>query len=179
MSRIGNKQIVIPENVTVTIEENNIVTVKGPKGVMKKQFVKEISIKNEGSKLICTRNNDTNKEKALHGLVRSLLNNMVIGVVNGFEKKLEINGVGYSAKKQSKKLILNLGYSHPIEMEEPEGIEVKVEAQIISVLGIDKEKVGQFAAKIREKYKPEPYKGKGIKYVDEYIKRKVGKVGTK
>ena len=126
-----------------------------------------------------SRPNDLKREKSLHGLTRTLINNMVIGVTQGFEKKLEINGVGYRAAKQGKKLVLSLGYSHPVEMEDPEGLETAVDGQIITVKGIDKERVGQLAAEIRSKRAPEPYKGKGIKYVDETIRRKVGKTGKK
>jgi len=140
----------------------------------------EMEIKLEDGHIVVTRPNDLKKMKSLHGLTRSLLNNMVIGVTDGYEKKLEVNGVGYRAAKQGKKLVLNLGYSHPVEMEDPEGIETVLDGQnIIIVKGIDKEKVGQFAAEIRDKRRPEPYKGKGIKYADEVIRRKVGKTGKK
>ena len=134
----------------------------------------------EGDEIIVTRPSDVKRMKSLHGLTRTLINNMVVGVTAGYEKKLEVNGVGYRAAKQGKKLVLNLGYSHPVEMEDPEGLEVVVEGQnVILVKGIDKEKVGQFAAEIRDKRRPEPYKGKGIKYADETIRRKVGKTGKK
>ena len=180
MSRIGRMPIAIPDGVTVTIAENNQVTVKGPKGTLERVLPAEMDIKQEGSEIIVTRPNDLKKMKSLHGLTRSLLNNMVIGVTDGYEKKLEVNGVGYRAAKQGKKLVLNLGYSHPVEMEDPEGIETVLDGQnIIIVKGIDKEKVGQFAAEIRDKRRPEPYKGKGIKYADETIRRKVGKTGKK
>ena len=180
MSRIGRMPIAIPDGVTVTIAENNQVTVKGPKGTLERVLPAEMDIKQEGSEIIVTRPNDLKKMKSLHGLTRSLLNNMVIGVTDGYEKKLEVNGVGYRAAKQGKKLVLNLGYSHPVEMEDPEGIETVLDGQnIIIVKGIDKEKVGQFAAEIRDKRRPEPYKGKGIKYADEVIRRKVGKTGKK
>ena len=180
MSRIGKMPIAIPAGVTVDIAENNKVTVKGPKGELSRVLVPEMSIKIEDNEIKVERPNDAKKMKALHGLTRSLLNNMVIGVTEGYTKKLEINGVGYRAAKQGKKLTLSLGYSHPVEMEDPEGITTELEGQtVIIVSGIDKEKVGQYAAEIREKRKPEPYKGKGIKYADEVIRRKVGKTGKK
>ena len=180
MSRIGRMPIAVPAGVTVDIAENNKVTVKGPKGTLERVLPSEMEIKIEDGNIIVTRPNDLKKMKSLHGLTRSLLNNMVIGVTDGYEKKLEVNGVGYRAAKQGKKLVLNLGYSHPVEMEDPEGVETVLEGQnIIIVKGIDKEKVGQFAAEIREKRRPEPYKGKGIKYADEVIRRKVGKTGKK
>ena len=175
MSRIGRMPIAVPAGVTVEIAENNKVTVKGPKGTLERVLPAEMDIKIEGSEIIVSRPNDLKKMKSLHGLTRTLIHNMVIGVTEGYEKKLEINGVGYRAQKQGKKLTLSLGYSHPVEMEDPEGIEVTVDGQnLIIVKGIDKEKVGQYAAEIREKRAPEPYKGKGIKYVDEVIRRKVG-----
>ncbi len=140
----------------------------------------EMTITREGEEITVTRPNDLKKMKSLHGLTRTLIYNMIVGVTEGYEKKLEVNGVGYRAAKQGKKLTLSLGYSHPVEMEDPEGIEVTVDGQnLIIVKGIDKEKVGQYAAEIREKRAPEPYKGKGIKYVDEVIRRKVGKTGKK
>ena len=180
MSRIGRMPIAIPAGVTVEIAENNHVTVKGPKGTLERTLPSEMEIKLEDGHIVVTRPNDLKKMKSLHGLTRSLLNNMVIGVTDGYEKKLEVNGVGYRAAKQGKKLVLNLGYSHPVEMEDPEGIETVLDGQnIIIVKGIDKEKVGQFAAEIRDKRRPEPYKGKGIKYADEVIRRKVGKTGKK
>mgnify|MGYP003444553806 CR=1 FL=1 len=180
MSRIGRLPITVPAGVTVEIAENNKVTVKGPKGTLVKELPVEMEIKQEGDKIVVTRPNDLKKMKSLHGLTRTLINNMVVGVTNGYEKKLEVNGVGYKAAKSGKKLTLSLGYSHPVEMVDPEGIESVVEGQnIIIVKGIDKEKVGQYAAEIREKRRPEPYKGKGIKYSDEVIRRKVGKTGKK
>jgi large subunit ribosomal protein L6 len=143
-------------------------------------FNKDITIAQEGNEIIVTRPTDDKEHRSLHGLTRTLINNMIVGVTAGYEKKLEINGVGYRASKAGKKLTLNLGYSHPVEMEDPEGIETVMEGQnIIFVRGIDKEKVGQFAAEIRSKREPEPYKGKGIKYADEVIRRKVGKTGKK
>ncbi len=180
MSRIGRMPIAIPDGVTVTIAENNKVTVKGPKGTLERVLPDELKIEQKDGQIEITRPNDLKRIKALHGLTRSLINNMVIGVTDGFEKKLEVNGVGYRAQKQGKKLVLSLGYSHPVEMEDPEGIETTLDGQnLIIVKGIDKEKVGQFAAEIRDKRRPEPYKGKGIKYVDETIRRKVGKTGKK
>ena len=180
MSRIGRLPIDIPAGVEVKIEEGNKVTVKGPKGTLERVLPAEMDIKQEGSEIIVTRPNDLKKMKSLHGLTRTLIHNMVVGVTDGFEKKLEVNGVGYRAAKSGKKLTLNLGYSHPVEMIDPEGIEAVVEGQnVIIVKGIDKEKVGQYAAEIRDKRRPEPYKGKGIKYADETIRRKVGKTGKK
>ena len=172
--------IAVPAGVTVDIAENNKVTVKGPKGTLERVLPAEMEIKLEGSEVVVSRPNDLKKMKSLHGLTRTLINNMVIGVSEGYEKKLEINGVGYRAQKQGKKLVLSLGYSHPVEMEDPEGLETVVDGtNIIVVKGIDKEKVGQYAAEIRAKRSPEPYKGKGIKYADEVIRRKVGKTGKK
>ncbi len=180
MSRIGKMPIAVPAGVTVDIAENNKVTVKGPKGTLERVLPAEMEIKKEGDKIIVNRPNDLKKMKSLHGLTRTLINNMVVGVTEGYEKKLEVNGVGYRAVKKGKLLTLSLGYSHPVEMEDPEGIEVVVEdANTLVVKGIDKEKVGQYAAEIREKRAPEPYKGKGIKYADEVIRRKVGKTGKK
>ncbi len=178
MSRVGKMPVVIPAGVTVDVTENNFMTVKGPKGELKRQLSDLVDIKVEGNEVVVTRANDTKKLKEMHGLTRSLINNMVIGVSQGFEKKLEVNGVGYRVAKQGSKLVLNLGYSHPVEMEDPEGVEAVVEDQNkITVKGIEKEKVGQYAAQIRSKRAPEPYKGKGIKYADEVIRRKVGKTG--
>ena len=169
MSRIGRMPIAIPAGVTVTIAENNVVSVKGPKGELVRELPVEMEIKEEEGKIIVARPNDLKRMKSLHGLTRTLIANMITGVTAGYEKKLEINGVGYRASKAGKKLTLNLGYSHPVEMEDPEGIETVMEGQnIIIVKGIDKEKVGQFAAEIRSKREPEPYKGKGIKYADEW-----------
>ncbi len=180
MSRIGRMPIAIPEGVTVTIAENNKVTVKGPKGTLERVLPAEMEIKVENGEITVTRPNDLKKMKSLHGLTRTLINNMVVGVTAGYEKKLEVNGVGYRAAKAGNKLTLSLGYSHPVEMIDPEGVETVLEGtNIIIVKGIDKEKVGQFAAEIRDKRRPEPYKGKGIKYADETIRRKVGKTGKK
>ena len=180
MSRIGRMPIAIPAGVTVTIAENNKVTVKGPKGTLERVLPEELTIKEEDGHVVVSRPNDLKRMKSLHGLTRTLINNMIVGVTNGYEKVLEVNGVGYRAAKQGKKLTLNLGYSHPVEMTDPEGVETVVEGQNkIIVKGISKEKVGQFAAEIRDKRRPEPYKGKGIKYADEVIRRKVGKTGKK
>lgn len=180
MSRIGKMPVEIPAGVTVEITENNVVTVKGPKGTLTRELPVEMNIAQEDGHVIVTRPNDLKKMKSLHGLTRTLIHNMVVGVTNGFEKKLEVNGVGYRASKAGKTLTLNLGYSHPVTMEDPEGIETVMEGQnVIFVRGISKEKVGQYAAEIRSKRGPEPYKGKGIKYADEVIRRKVGKTGKK
>ena len=179
MSRIGRMPIAIPAGVTVELAENNQVTVKGPKGTLSRVLPSEMEIKVEGSEVTVTRPNDLKKMKSLHGLTRTLIHNMVVGVTDGFTKELEVNGVGYRASKAGKKLTLNLGYSHPVEMEDPEGLESTVDGNKIIIQGIDKEKVGQYAAEIRDKRRPEPYKGKGIKYADEVIRRKVGKTGKK
>ena len=180
MSRIGRMPIAVPAGVTVTIAENNLVTVKGPKGTLERVLPAEMTIKQEGAEIVVTRPNDLKRNKSLHGLTRTLIKNMVVGVTEGYEKVLEINGVGYRAAKQGKKLTMSLGYSHPVEMEDPEGVTTVLDGQnIIKVQGIDKEKVGQYAAVIREKRGPEPYKGKGIKYQTETIRRKVGKTGKK
>ena len=180
MSRIGRMPIAIPAGVTVTIAENNHVTVKGPKGTLERALPLEMTIKQEGDDIVVSRPNDLKKNKSLHGLTRTLIHNMVVGVTEGYEKVLEVNGVGYRAAKQGNKLVLSLGYSHPVEMVDPEGITSVLDGQnIIKVQGIDKEKVGQYAAEIRSKRKPKPYKGKGIKYSTEVIRRKVGKTGKK
>ena len=180
MSRIGRMPIAIPAGVTVEVAENNKVTVKGPNGTLVRVLPSEMDIKVEGAEVLVSRPNDLKKMKSLHGLTRTLIHNIVVGVTEGFEKKLELNGVGYRDAKSDKQLTLNIGYSHPVEMIDPEGIEAVVEGQnVIIVKGIDKEKVGQYAAEIRDKRRPEPYKGKGIKYADETIRRKVGKTGKK
>ncbi len=180
MSRIGRLPVAIPAGVTVEVAENNVVTVKGPKGTLVRELAPEMEIKVEGAEVVVTRPNDLKRMKSLHGLTRTLINNMVVGVSTGYQKVLEVNGVGYRAAKSGNKLTLNLGYSHPVEMIDPEGIEAVCEGQNkIIVKGIDKEKVGQYAAEIRDKRRPEPYKGKGIKYADEVIRRKVGKTGKK
>ena len=179
MSRIGRLPVAIPAGVEVSVAEGNVVTAKGPKGTLERTLPVEMEIKVEDGHVTVARPNDLKKMKALHGLTRSLIHNMVVGVSEGYTKTLEVNGVGYRAAKQGKKLTLNLGYSHPVEMEDPDGIETKVEDNKIIVSGISKEKVGQFAAEIRDKRRPEPYKGKGIKYSTETIRRKVGKTGKK
>ena len=179
MSRIGRLPVVVPTGVEVTIAENNEVTVKGPKGTLEKALPREMDIKLEDGHVVVTRPSDLKKMKSLHGLTRTLIQNMVTGVSEGYEKVLEVNGVGYRAAKQGKKLVLSLGYSHPVEMEDPEGLESAVDGNKIIVKGIDKERVGQYAAEIRDKRRPEPYKGKGIKYADEVIRRKVGQTGKK
>ena len=179
MSRIGRLPVEIPAGVEVTVAENNVVTVKGPKGTLTESLPVEMDIKVENNQVVVTRPNDLKKMKSLHGLTRTLIHNMVIGVTAGYEKTLEVNGVGYRASKSGNKLTLNLGYSHPVEMSDPEGLEAVVDGNKIIVKGIDKEKVGQYAAEIRDKRRPEPYKGKGIKYADEVIRRKVGKTGKK
>ena len=180
MSRIGRMPIAVPAGVTVDIAENNKVTVKGPKGELSRVLPEAMDIKLDGDNVVVTRPNDLKKNKSLHGLTRTLIYNMIIGVTEGYTKVLEVNGVGYRAQKQGKKLVLSLGYSHPVEMEDPEGIETVLDGQNkITVKGIDKEKVGQYAAEIRDKRRPEPYKGKGIKYETEVIRRKVGKTGKK
>ena len=179
MSRIGRMPVAIPAGVTVEIAEGNKVTVKGPKGTLVRELPHEMEIKIEDGHVIVSRPNDLKRMKSLHGLTRTLIHNMTIGVSEGYTKTLEVNGVGYRAAKAGKKLTLNLGYSPPVEMEDPEGIETKVDGNKIIVSGISKEKVGQYAAEIRDKRRPEPYKGKGIKYADEVIRRKVGKTGKK
>jgi large subunit ribosomal protein L6 len=180
MSRIGRLPIALPQGVTVSVDDRNFVTVKGPKGTLAKELSRAMSIKMENNELIVSRPNDEKENKALHGLTRALLKNMVTGVSEGYSKSLELVGVGYRAAKQGKKLVLTVGYSHPVEIEAAEGIEFDVPAatQII-VKGIDKEKVGQVAAIIRDVRRPEPYKGKGIKYSNEVIRRKEGKTGKK
>ena len=180
MSRIGRMPIAIPAGVTVVVAENNKVTVTGPKGTLERVLAEEMTIAIEDNQVVVTRPSDLKRMKALHGLTRTLIANMITGVTAGYEKVLEINGVGYRAAKSGKELTLTLGYSHPVVMVDPEGVETVLEGQNkITVKGIDKEKVGQFAAEIRDKRRPEPYKGKGIKYADEVIRRKVGKTGKK
>lgn len=178
MSRIGRMPIAVPAGVDVKIGENNAVTVKGPKGTLSQQLHPEMKIEMNAGEINIIRPSEQKKHKALHGLTRSLLANMVTGVTEGFQKELEINGVGYRAQMQGKKLVLNLGYSHPVEMDEVAGIEIEVPApNKIIVKGADKQLVGHVAANIREKRLPEPYKGKGVKYVTEHIRRKEGKAG--
>ncbi len=180
MSRIGKMPIDIPAGVDVNVTAENVVTIKGAKGSLTQAIDKQIKVEVKDNQIIVTRPNDDKFVRALHGLSRSLLANMVTGVTQGFSKELEINGVGYRAAKQGKTLVMNLGYSHQVEMDEIEGITIDVPNQNkIIISGIDKQKVGQFAANVREKRPPEPYKGKGIKYVDEFIRRKEGKTGGK
>ena len=180
MSRIGRMPIAVPAGVTVTVADGNVVTVKGPKGTLTKELHPDMIIKTEGSEVTVSRPSEIKMHKALHGLTRTLLNNMVVGVTDGFEKKLEVNGVGYRAQLQGKTLVMNLGYSHLVEMEPVDGVTIEVpSANEIVIKGIDNQVVGQFAAKVREKRPPEPYKGKGIKYATELIRRKEGKTGSK
>ncbi|WP_027625092.1 50S ribosomal protein L6 [Clostridium lundense] len=180
MSRIGRLPIAIPNGVTVTVTPDNVVTVKGPKGQLTKNMHPAINIAVESNSVVVTRNNDQKENRALHGLTRALINNMVLGVTEGYKKTLELVGVGYRAQLQGKKLVLNLGFSHPVEINPVEGVDFQLEgANKIHVMGIDKEVVGSVAADIRTWRKPEPYKGKGIKYVDEVIRRKEGKTGKK
>ena len=180
MSRIGRAPIAIPAGVEIKIEENNVVTVKGPKGTLTRQFHPNMTIAQEGAELKVTRPNDAKENRALHGLTRTLLHNMVVGVTEGFKKELDVNGVGYRVAMEGSKLVMNLGFSHQVIMEAPEGITIETPtANQIVISGYDKQLVGQFAAKVREKRPPEPYKGKGIKYSDEVIRRKVGKTGVK
>jgi len=180
MSRIGKLPIEVPVGVTVTLGLNNLVTVQGPKGELYQQIHRDMRVEEQGGTIIVTRPTDNKMHKSLHGLSRSLIANMVDGVTKGYKKNLELNGVGYRAQKQGKKLVLTVGYSHPVEMEEPAGIEFEVPApNRISVKGIDKQLVGVIAANIRNVRKPEPYLGKGIKYENEFIRRKEGKTGKK
>ncbi len=180
MSRIGRAPIAVPAGVDVQIDANNVVTVKGPKGTLTQAMHPNMTIAMEGSEIHVTRPNDAKENRALHGLTRSLVHNMVVGVTEGYKKELDVNGVGYRVAKEGNKLVMNLGYSHQVIMEEIEGIEIEVpSANKIIIHGCDKQKVGQFAAEVREKRPPEPYKGKGIKYTTEVIRRKEGKTGAK
>ena len=180
MSRIGRHPVAIPAGVTVEIAEKNVVTVKGPKGTLTRELPVEMEIKKEGEEVIVTRPNDLKKMKSLHGLTRTLINNMVVGVTTGFSKSLEIAGVGYRAAKQGNNINFTLGFSHPVVKEPPAGITFEVPApNKIVVSGADKEKVGAVAAEIRTLRPPEPYKGKGIRYEGEYVRRKMGKAGAK
>ena len=180
MSRIGRAPIAIPAGVEIKIEENNVVTVKGPKGTLTETFSPILTIEQADGVLTVKRPNDAKENRALHGLTRTLLHNMVVGVTEGFKKELDVNGVGYRVAMEGSKLVMNLGFSHQVIVEEVEGI--KIEAPTpnkIIISGCDKQQVGQFAAEVREKRPPEPYKGKGIKYTDEVIRRKAGKTGAK
>ena len=178
MSRIGRMPITVPAGVTVTVGENNLVKVTGPKGTLEQQLNGRMAITQEGNVIVVTRPTDEKEDRSLHGLTRALLNNMVVGVSAGYTKKLEVVGVGYKVAMQGTKLVLNLGYSHPIHIEQPEGLKIETpDANTIIVSGSDKQAVGQLAAVIRSKRPPEPYHGKGVKYSDEYIRRKAGKTG--
>ena len=180
MSRIGRMPITVPAGVTVSIADGNVVTVKGPKGELKRELRPEMIIKQEGTTITVDRPSDDKLHRSLHGLTRTLLNNMIVGVTDGFSKELEVNGVGYRVAKEGKNLVMNLGFSHQVIVSEIEGITIEVpSANKIVISGTDKQKVGQFAAEVREKRPPEPYKGKGIKYTDEVIRRKEGKTGVK
>jgi len=178
MSRIGKSPITVAAGVTVTVAENNLVTVKGPKGTLTQQLASNMTIKQEAGVITIERPSDEKNDRALHGLTRTLLFNMIEGVTNGYSKTLEINGVGYKAAKQGKQLVLNLGHSHQIFFEEKDGISFDVpNPNQIIVSGINKQMVGEIAAQIRSKRPPEPYLGKGVKYADEHIRRKAGKTG--
>ena len=178
MSRIGKNPVTVPAGVDIKVSGDNYIIVKGPKGTLERQLSPDMNIALSAGAVTVTRPNDLKRNKSLHGLTRTLINNMVIGVTEGYKKTLEINGVGYRVAKNGNKLSLNLGYSHPVEIQDPEGVTSEVEGtNKITVSGTDKEKVGQYAANIREKRPPEPYKGKGIKYDYEYIRRKAGKAG--
>ena len=180
MSRIGRAPIAIPAGVEIKVEDNNVVTVKGPKGTLTQQFNPNMAIAVEEGVLHVTRPNDAKENRALHGLTRTLIHNMVVGVTEGYKKELDVNGVGYRVAKEDNKLVMNLGFSHQITVEEIPGIEIEVpNPNKIVIHGCDKQQVGQFAAEVREKRPPEPYKGKGIKYTDEVIRRKAGKTGAK
>lgn len=178
MSRIGRKHIDVPAGVTVNVAEGNLVTVKGPKGTLTQQLCSEMTIKQDGAVITIERPSDDKEHKALHGLTRALLHNMVEGVTNGYSKQLDINGVGYRAQVQGKQLVMNLGYSHSVVFDQPEGIKFETpNTNTVIISGPDKQQVGQIAANIRSKRPPEPYLGKGIKYSDEKIRRKAGKAG--
>jgi len=178
MSRIGKLPINVPAGVTVTVDESNLVTVKGPKGTLSQKVHKDITVKQEGAVLTVSRPSDSKPHKAMHGLYRSLINNLVVGVTTGFEKRLRMEGVGYRAQVAGKQLTLNVGYSHPVEFEMTDDIKFETPAPTkIIVSGIDKQKVGQIAADIRATREPEPYKGKGIRYENEFVRRKEGKTG--
>ena len=179
MSRIGRKPINIPAGVTVTVD-NGVITVKGPKGTLDFAYNQAMTVEVKGDVIEVTRPNDAKENRSLHGLTRTLINNMVVGVTEGYKKTLEVNGVGYRVQKQGNKCVMNLGFSHQVIFEDTKDITIEVpDPNKVVIVGIDKQKVGQFAAEVREKRPPEPYKGKGIKYVDEYIRRKEGKAGKK
>ena len=179
MSRIGKKPITLPAGVEVKVDDKNVVTVKGPKGELQEKVSDLLTIENKDNVVTVSRDGDDAEKRAQHGLARALLRNMVIGVSEGYEKKLQLVGVGYKAEKKGKKLVMNLGYSHPVELEDPEGITTEApDATTVIVKGIDKAKVGNYAANIRAWRAPEPYKGKGIRYEGEYIRRKEGKTGA-
>jgi len=180
MSRIGRMPITVPAGVEVNVAEGNVVTVKGPKGTLTQKLHPAMVIELDGTVITVKRPSESKEHRSLHGLTRTLINNMIVGVNETYKKELEINGVGYRATKEDKKLVMNLGFSHPVIVPEVDGITIEVPGpNKVIVVGCDKQKVGQFAAEIREKRPPEPYKGKGIKYVDEVIRRKVGKTGAK
>ena len=180
MSRIGRAPITVPAGVEINVADNNVVTVKGPKGTLTQQFNANMAIALENGVLTVSRPNDLKENRALHGLTRTLINNMIVGVTEGFKKELDVNGVGYRVAKEGNKLVMNLGFSHQVIVEEKDGITIEVPGpNKIIINGTDKQKVGQFAAEVREKRPPEPYKGKGIKYADEVIRRKAGKTGGK
>ncbi len=177
MSRIGRKPINIPAGVTATVD-NGVITVKGPKGELKLNYNQNMTVEIKGEEIVVTRPNDAKENRSLHGLTRTLIYNMIVGVTEGYKKELEVNGVGYRVQKQGNKCVMNLGYSHQVIVEDTDDIKIEVpDPNKIIIVGIDKQKVGQFAAEVREKRPPEPYKGKGIKYVDEVIRRKEGKAG--
>lgn len=180
MSRIGRAPITIPAGVEIKVTDNNVVTVKGPKGTLTQQFNPNMTVSIEDGVLHVTRPNDAKENRALHGLTRTLIHNMVVGVTDGYTKSLDVNGVGYRVAKEGNKLVMNLGFSHQVIVEEVPGISIEVPGpNKIVILGCDKQQVGQFAAEVREKRPPEPYKGKGIKYTTEIVRRKAGKTGAK
>ena len=180
MSRIGRAPITVPAGVEVKVDANNHITVKGPKGTLERDLVPQIKVEVNEGVINVTRPNDEKQNRSLHGLTRTLVANMVTGVTEGYKKTLEVNGVGYRCTKEGNKLVLNIGYSHPVNVEEIDGISIEVpNPNTVVINGIDKQKVGQFAADVRAKRPPEPYKGKGIKYSDEVVRRKEGKTGAK